>query len=229
MSYLRALVRKTQAQRPLVAPRVSMPAVRTGVAIEEIEDLVAAPRAPALPKPTEIVGAAVAPAQSPAPRDDGDRVDRATDVPPSEPDAQAPHVTERLLVAHAWVPPRQAVSRSSRIVSRRVTVTGDDGAMREEPGAPPPADRDARLLVAPGKPPRREPAPAPPWRERPEARAYAPPAVQDRPVERPDVHISIGRLEVRAHVTPPAQAERPAPFRPQLTLQDYLARRSGER
>jgi hypothetical protein len=229
MSYLRALVRKTQAQRPLVAPRVSMPAASTDVTIEEIEDVVAAPRTAALPKPIEIAGGAVAPAQSPTPRDDGDRANRETNIPPNEPDAQAAHAAERLLVADAWVPSRHPVRRSSRVVSRRVTVTGDDIALPDETGAPPPADLDARLLVVPGKPQRREPAAAPPWRERAEARAHSPSAPRDRPVERPDVQISIGRVEVRAHVTAPAKPERPAPFRPRLTLQDYLARRSGER
>jgi hypothetical protein len=226
MSYLRALVRKTQAQRLLITPRASMPAAGASFAIDEtVEDVVAIANRPAPPTPIESSIGAVLPAQSPATRDD---TDRQPDVRPDEPGAQAPHVTERPLLDEARVPPVQPVRRSSRVVSRLVTTRGGV-AMPDETAAPPPADRDARLLVVQSNPPLREPVAGLPWRDRPEARAHSPPTLQDRPVERPDVQISIGRLEVRAHVTAPAKPERPAPFRPQLTLQDYLARRSGER
>jgi hypothetical protein len=94
-----------------------------------------------------------------------------------------------------------------------------------EPGeALPPADLDTRPLIAMRKPP---PATIESLPHAHPPRPVLAPTMPERDVMRPDVQISIGRLEVRAHVAAPTKVERPAPFRPQLTLQDYLARRSG--
>jgi hypothetical protein len=47
--------------------------------------------------------------------------------------------------------------------------------------------------------------------------------------EAPAIHVTIGRVEVRA-VTPPVAAPKPAPkSAPKLSLEDYLKRRNGER
>jgi hypothetical protein len=60
------------------------------------------------------------------------------------------------------------------------------------------------------------------------------PAAIDRPARAPappDVHITIGRVEIRA-VAAPSPARKPAPPAPPATVEslaDYLARRDGAR
>jgi hypothetical protein len=49
------------------------------------------------------------------------------------------------------------------------------------------------------------------------------------PDSRPVIHVTIGRVEVRA-VQPQPAPQRPAPPRPKLTLEEYLRQRDkGER
>jgi hypothetical protein len=63
----------------------------------------------------------------------------------------------------------------------------------------------------------------------PEPRALVaaiPPAVAAPPPPEPTIHVTIGRVEVRA--TPPAAADAPAPAAPAVVgLDDYLRRRGG--
>ncbi|HEV2777780.1 MAG TPA: hypothetical protein VGX25_00110, partial [Actinophytocola sp.] len=47
------------------------------------------------------------------------------------------------------------------------------------------------------------------------------------PVAEPTVHISIGRVEVRATAEPGAPSRAPASGRPRLSLDDYLRGRAG--
>jgi hypothetical protein len=51
------------------------------------------------------------------------------------------------------------------------------------------------------------------------------------PQQAPTVHVTIGRIEVRAitPLSPPAPSAAPAQPGPQLSLDDYLKQRSGER
>lgn len=78
---------------------------------------------------------------------------------------------------------------------------------RKEPGAP------AQAILAPRLPPQ------------PVAHPVQPAVSQ--PAE-PAVHVTIGRVEIRA-VSAPAAPKRPAPSKPALSLSDYLDRRSGGR
>jgi hypothetical protein len=87
----------------------------------------------------------------------------------------------------------------------------------------------------------RESAPAPPplvtEREKPgarESRAHVASAIAHslrEPAQAPAVHITIGRVEVRANLAapPPAPRERPRPeHKPALSLGDYLSRGRGK-
>jgi hypothetical protein len=54
----------------------------------------------------------------------------------------------------------------------------------------------------------------------------APPVESPQPIS-PTIHVTIGRIEVRATPAPPAPRQRPAPA--VMSLDDYLKRREGER
>ena len=243
MSYLRGLVHKTRAARPQIAPRAAPVAAPTGLDIAEVvEEVVVASRRPAAATaPADLAARPVPPApraslappfgivrppRTDAPHDDlsaGEPqrgpVDRAT--PAATAAGAAPHPPQET------APPSQAtVSRRSYAIRRRVAEprrpdtfgeAADDAVLAAD------RDDDAIVPVRAPRPAAREPSP---WRgPRPAATVAAAPP-QDREPSRPDVHISIGRLEVRANVAASAKAERPAAFRPALTLQDYLAGRS---
>jgi hypothetical protein len=74
----------------------------------------------------------------------------------------------------------------------------------------------------PPQPPAARPEPAPTRAERRQATAPAPAAPGHE--RAPDVHVSIGRIEVRAPAEPP-RAPRAAPAAPALSLRDYLRSR----
>jgi hypothetical protein len=246
MSYLRGLVHKTRAARPQIAPRAAPVAAPTGLDIAEaVEEVVVASRRPAaaiapaasaarpMPHaPRSVLAppfAIVCPPPTDVPHDDlsaGEPqrgpLDRA--VPAAAPAGAAPRPPQEI------APPSQTtVSRRSRTIRRRVAEPrrrDTSGEVADDARLAADRDDDAIVPVRAPRPAAREPSP---WRSPRPAPAVAAAPPQDREPSRPDVHISIGRLEVRANVAAPAKAERPAAFRPALTLQDYLAGRSRGR
>ncbi len=63
----------------------------------------------------------------------------------------------------------------------------------------------------------------------PDRHAPLPPSVEEREPSETVVHVSIGRIDVRAS-QPPAPERRPArPSGPRLSLADYLKRREERR
>jgi hypothetical protein len=226
MSYLRALALKMQRPRPAIAPKLVGPAAPFG--LEELveEKLVISARRPSPmpPRPAEKSAPAMLPPRTPiAAASIGNGL--KTDEPAS---TLAADPIRRSVQPSLEAPPsvEQTVSHLSRVVGHRMTAPPPahvEVAIANE--APLAADRDERQLIVPRKlSGAAEPPPYP--RVAPAQREQL--AMSKRDDGRPNVQISIGRLEVRAHVAPPAKTERAQPFRPNLTLQDYLARRSGE-
>lgn len=243
MSYLRGLVHKTRAPRPQIAPRAAAVVAQTGPAIAEMveEVVVAAPRSVAATAPAVSAARPVPSTPRAAPdtpfeivrpsRTSGPHDDVSAGEPQRQPfdraaPAAAPASVASLTPQDAAPPSQTTVSRRSYAISRHAAATrrldtsgedADDAVLASDP------DDDT---IVPARAPRPAARELSPWhspRPAPAAAAAPPP---DREPSRPDVHISIGRLEVRASVAAPAKVERPAPFRPTLTLQDYLAGRS---
>jgi hypothetical protein len=232
VSYLRALVRKTLAPRPRIVPRAPPPIAQPSFDLAEMvreevvttihpaatvpsaEGAVAVPIAPAYPTQGTPRDAVPARESKHAP-DDRASAQRAG----SPAGATTPRPTE--------VPPaaQRIVSRRIHAIGRRaVAPTPESPGERAEAGAAADLGADPILPVRAPQRIAREPA-----RRRGPHPAGGVPA-PDRDLSWPDVHISIGRLEVRANMAAPAKPERPAPVRPALTLQDYLAGRSrGQR
>jgi hypothetical protein len=246
MSYLRGLASKTRAPRPRIAPLVTSPASQPSFNFDEMkqeEALIASPPSstvaavqPALLLPTVPRAAGSAPTDLGLPfartgqRDpvSARRRERAPYDVASE-SASAP-----VGVGVPRPPPGapaaagEIVSPSAQTASRPAAgLPRQDRRAERASKAAPKADLHADPIV-PRSPQQRIAIEPPPWRNARAANAAEPPP-QGRDQLRPDVHISIGRLEVRATVTAPAKSERPAPFRPMLTLEDYLASRSRGR
>jgi hypothetical protein len=223
MSYLRRLVRKTQAPRLQIAPRAKLAGGEAELAMTDLVEDVVVPRAPAA-----TAGQAPVVLPSPPPR-----------LSPAAPEArEGPREADRAeplpAIVAAPVAVKEDVPRipretpSPQVVNRRMHAGRRSIAEPREAVVPAvnvsalPADLDSEPIVAADVPrpdardvlPRRDHEPYP---------AAAPPPEREPPT---DVHISIGRVEVRATVAAPAKADRPATFRPRLTLDDYLARRS---
>ena len=242
MSYLRGLVHKTRTPRPQIAPRAAPVVVQTGPAIAEMveEVVVAAPRpvaatAPvsaARPVPSTPRAAPDTPFEIVRPsRTSGPHDDMSAGEPQRQPSdraapAAAPASVASLTPQDTAPPSQTTISRRSYTIRRRAAAPrrsdtsgedADDAALASDP------DDDTIVPAHAPRPAARERSPWHSPRPAPAAAAAPPP---DREPSRPDVHISIGRLEVRASVAAPAKVERPAPFRPTLTLQDYLAGRS---
>ena len=243
MSYLRGLVHKTRAPRPQIAPRAAAVVAQTGPAIAEMveEVVVAAPRSVAATAPAVSAARPVPPTPRAAPdtpfeivrpsRTSGPHDDVSAAEPQRQPfdraaPAAAPASVASLTPQDTAPPSQTTVSRRSYAIRRhaaaprRLDIFGedaDDAVLASDP------DDDTIVPARAPRPAAREPSPWHSPRPAPAAAAAPPP---DREPSRPDVHISIGRLEVRASVAAPAKVERPAPFRPTLTLQDYLAGRS---
>jgi hypothetical protein len=242
MSYLRGLVHKTRAPRPQIAPRAAPVVAQTGPAIAEMveEVVVAAPRsvvatapisaarpAPSTPRaspdtPFEIVR----PSRTSGPHDDVSAGEPQRQPSDRTAPAAAPASVASLTPQDPAPPAQTTVSRRSYTIRRhaaaprRLDIFGEDADDAVRASDP---DDDTIVPARAPRPAAREPSPWHSPRPAPAAAAAPPP---DREPSRPDVHISIGRLEVRASVAAPAKVERPAPFRPTLTLQDYLAGRS---
>jgi hypothetical protein len=92
------------------------------------------------------------------------------------------------------------------------------------------ADSSSRVVSTPSPRSRRpvlEPVP-----DRRPAPPAAPAAAVERerpaPREQPTIHVSIGRVDVRAVVAPAVPSARPAPAVPRLSLEDYLRGRQRE-
>jgi hypothetical protein len=119
---------------------------------------------------------------------------------PLESEATPPQI----LPAPLTVPAEQTSGRTSAR-SQTPPESGTDGATRERK-----APAAAAPLVIPQH--------IPPAREPPESEVA------------PTVQVTIGRIDVRAVLTPSAPPPRPAPQQPRTTLEDYLrARGGGER
>ena len=229
MSYLLGLVRKIHTLRPAIAPRLLPGRMSPGLGLEEVvEDII---ETSSRPQPLVPLAAAAPPlaarSSSPelrdlAPSDDAARRQDNGGQAASGPRTDAPPAPHQ-----AQLPPQRTVSRRSRVISRRFgEPLGHDDAMPESSEAPLAADLDPRPIIASRTPlpvAARELLPA--WREPRPALVALPTQPHERDLARPDVQISIGRLEVRANIAAPVKTERPAPFRPHLTLQDYLAGR----
>ena len=243
MSYLRGLVRKARAPRPQIEPQRAPPAPQPSFDFADVvqDEVVVASRqaatAPAaqaaLRPPTARFAADAAPIE---PAHSLVRAALHDDVPATRHErAATEQAAQRADAAAGQATPREppeAPSALQRTVSRRTPTirrrTADPALqgprLERAVEAALAADLDTDALVPMRSPRLKARGPAP-WRDtRPAAVAAPPPP--DRDSFRPDVHISIGRLEVRANVTAPAKPERPAPFRPRLTLEDYLASRS---
>jgi hypothetical protein len=227
VSYLRGLLAKARVGEPRILPRQA-PGIDSGPLEEIVEEEITAPRR-----------GTVAPAPAGGAPADGPR-----GAPPSAPAPVAEAVTPPLLPAAAPVqigpearaappPPEPPLRRTRRLARRSVGMTVAP-AFPTSPAeeAPPMADDGARPEAAPA--PTRLVRARPPL---PAARtAFAPlppparrPAEDTREPAVPDVHISIGRIDIRAETVAPAKPQRAAPFRPRLTLEDHLAGRSRER
>jgi hypothetical protein len=241
MSYLRGLVHKTRAPRPQIAPRAAPVVVQTGPAIAEmVEEVVAAPRPVAATAPVSAARPAlsvprasldtpfeiVRPSRASGPHDDVSAGEPQRQPSNRAAPAAAPASVASLTPQDTAPPSQTTISRRSYTIRRhaaaprRLDTSGedaDDAVLASDP------DDDTIVPVRAPRPAAREPSLWHSPRPAPAAAAALPP---DRESSRPDVHISIGRLEVRASVAAPAKVERPAPFRPTLTLQDYLAGRS---
>jgi hypothetical protein len=137
----------------------------------------------------------------------------------------------------ARAPPPQRLSRDEHRPSPRLpTAPAELRVERVEHSAPPTlfTPPEQRPMLSPA---RVVPIEAPrPREKRSESRAIAPP-IAARPAQRPAVepeppviHVSIGRIEVRAvaPAAPTPQRPRP-PLEPRLSLDEYLRRRDGER
>jgi len=242
MSYLRGLVHKTRAPRPRIAPRAPV-VPQNGPAIAEmVEEVVVtagrsvAPSAPPVSAARPVPSAPRASLDVPLEivrlsRTSGPHDDVSTGEPQRQPfERAAPaaaHPSVASLTPQDTAPPSQTtISRRSYTIRRRAAAPrrldtsgedADDAKLASDP------DDDTIVPARAPRPAARQPSP---WHSPRLAPAIAAAPPPDREPSRPDVHISIGRLEVHASVAAPAKVERPAPFRPTLTLQDYLAGRS---
>jgi hypothetical protein len=219
MSYLRGLVRKLNAPRPQIAPHRAPYAAAPGTGVEEIvEELLIAP--PRRTNP-ELDRNASPPALDERPKTP--TYAEAQDFP------AAPSVSQTAPVAvPVSAPPAEDAEPTprQRIVMRR--------RLHRAAAPPQPPDRSAEPIVEEIVE-TTAPASLAPRGERRERIHRTPPVlavVERETADRPELHaplpsvqISIGRIEVRANVAAPPKPERPAPFRPRLTLEDYLTQR----
>jgi len=113
------------------------------------------------------------------------------------------------------------VSRPTFQASRSKTLEKLSGSSKSRalsPTSPAASNGRSQIVVKPEIVRRMKPAPTP-----------AISLLQPSPKEPPAIHVTIGRVEVRA-VAPSVAAPKPAPqYAPKLSLEDYLKRRNGER
>jgi hypothetical protein len=227
MTYLRSLIARATATRPHVFPIPESPRfaeVQTRFDEESEERLAAS-----VPRRTvEQIGAPAPPpiaGKTPRPSP------RASEPPPKDTRSSEQFPPERqplieripAVLRDDVIAPRPPRRRSSRRVTERVRL---ESALFE-PTAPH-GETEAPLVAAAAS--------------RPYARRAVEPAIArvvhsvDRAPEatartsadgESSIHVSIGRIDVRANVTPPPKTERLAPFRPRLTLEGFLARRTS--
>jgi hypothetical protein len=222
MSYLRGLVRKLNAPRPQIAPYRAPYAAEPGTTVEEIvEELLVVPPRRSHPEPER---SAPLPARDdhPAPPTHA----AVLDVPAPPPVSP----TGPVAVPVSAPPPEDAEPAPRRRVVMRRRLHPAPRPQLPDPTAEPIVEEIVETNA---------PAVLAPRAERRERIRRAPSVVAV--VERetagrfelrsrlPSVQISIGRIEVRANLAAPPKPERPAPFRPRLTLEDYLAQRDRER
>jgi hypothetical protein len=228
MSYLRGLVRKARAARPEVWPRL-MPAAAGNLGfVEPIEEFILAPAHPGVRNgPADALSRAPPSGRSPAMPQDEKPAGRAA-APPA---ASADTASSPTLRAEAPPPVKQERASPAPVGDRIRTVRRSSQLRRSDDRTPIhgkpaiAADLDPRRLVRTrvSQPTEHDLPPSRTARGRPAMAAS--PLHQGEPLQ-PEVHISIGRVEVRAAAAVPDKPHRPQPFQPQLTLQDYLARRS---
>lgn len=175
----------------------------------------------AQPRAANDAGAPAAEGQrAPAPAAASSPVPRRSRAPEREPGPRMPE-------ARPEPPPSEP-----RPATREERSRGGDSEQPPPPAHPPPEltvdVRPARRRPAetparrPPLPPATRPEAAPTRAERRQATVPAPAAAEQE--RAPDVHVSIGHIEVRAPAEPP-RAPRPAPATPALSLRDYLRSR----
>ena len=136
-------------------------------------------------------------------------------VPPGEGEINVSSPAPTLALKRVVAPPLPADGRADGRGGRG--VRGHEAAPPESVEPQPPRLRPRSALAE--KLPTVEP----------DRRAPLPPAPEESEPSETVVHVSIGRIDVRA-AQPPAPAVRPArPAGPRLTLTDYLKRREGRR
>jgi hypothetical protein len=188
------------------------------------------PPRPAAPAPI-VAGDASGPAP---PRAGGDRpVANERAGRRSTPGQELPPPTPARLAEQQGVGPQiESTARAAPIAPLITPAVTSAGGTRQPNAAAPMLIESAApaspttLLIAPMAVPARE-------TRQPDSAAPTMPATKELAAEReqaPTIKITIGRVDVRA-VMPAAPAPRPAPARrdPQLSLDDYLKRRSGEK
>jgi hypothetical protein len=227
----RAVVAPRAARpRPPARPSVAAPSTSGGEALSlRSAPPVAGQAAPAraLPSPANSPATADAPARTPADVHlDAEEVRvPAAEHAPAVAAPSPPATVDNLGPAHTQASPRSPASLLAQTPpspARGSRAAPDDSAQLVA-GQP----LVVRALPAPATPPRRLAA-APPGLPR-AASAAPPPQLAPPPdvAEPPAVHVTIGRIEVRATTSaaPPRMTREQAP--PQMSLQEHLRERAG--
>jgi hypothetical protein len=160
---------------------------------------------------------------------------------PVAPVPRAPRTPEAAPEIHAFAQPPPAVTRTSEVSSPATVPSAPlhstETTARQGPRAAPPPDPavepmpvatfasrvEYALPVATARPAPAEPAPVRPPRAERRAAGLA------TPREETTVHVSIGRIEVRAPPAAPEPRRREPRASPVMTLEDYLQSRRGRR
>jgi hypothetical protein len=234
MSYLRGLAEKTNAAHPRVLPR-RQPYTDDQPVLEEVaEGLAVDPRGRRTVAPPSPASDAVG-MVTPLP-DDLRRPEPATSPFTSGRDhhaiLNAPDLVAPKPVDPDAQPARANATQTSKLALGRTLIRRHLVTEAVPVAVEPLATTIVEQVVtttSPPVPPRHHVSPL-----RGEAEPVASVIERDvrprhaRPVAPPPVHISIGRIEVRAEMQTHAKPERQKQFRPRLELNEYLARRSPQ-
>jgi hypothetical protein len=222
-----------QSEPPLVMPARAEGPIATAVAVAASPPLPAptlpAPAPRSLPPADMVVPQIAAPAALPV----------VTAAPPapalsSSPASSPPIAEPRRLIVRDDTAPAEVVPRRASAIMPEAAPPTPIRRSRE------PTDAEPQRVVAPRTMPRAEapvgprvvPRPQPPMIPQPHRPPAMPSLLSPRqpptPPAQPEIHISIGRIEVRA-VTAPSESRRPAATSPVMTLEAYLRSRAGER
>lgn len=231
------------------APAEGLPDGAFDAAVETDAPAVGMPAPSALPARQRRTGPGSAAARPADPDHSADPSPDAVDVTPVARDAAPRRTAQRALADEAAAGPGMVPDmpvpkgpgcaiRPTRIAASPPTVPADPAGpvedrpspARRHPAQPLPRRDDAAAPVD-RRPDVAAPMPAPPASgilQVPVAARIAagPPPARAHRAE-PEIHVTIGRVEVRAEAAPPADAARPARPSPVMSLDDYLRTRRG--